>query len=118
MAVTVTVDEGPVYKLKRLDIAGAPIREEEVNALGGDSFKSGGTANLSEIGHGVTKVIDRLKEMGYLKATYHAGKQIDDEDKTADIRIEIEPGALYKMGRLDIDGLDFESEPVIRKMWP
>ena len=117
VAVTVTVDEGPVYKLKRLDIVGAPIREEEVNALGGDSFKSGGTANLTEIGHGVTKVIDRLKEMGYLKATYHAGKQIDDEDKTADIRIEIEPGALYKMGRLDIDGLDFESEPVIRKMW-
>jgi outer membrane translocation and assembly module TamA len=63
------------------------------------------------------KVIDRLKEMGYLKATYHAQKQIDEEAKTADFRIEIEPGALYKMGRLDIDGLDFESEPVIRKMW-
>ncbi|MGD0579235.1 MAG: POTRA domain-containing protein [Bryobacteraceae bacterium] len=117
VAVTVNVDEGPVYKLKRLDIAGAPIREEEVNSLGGDSFKSGGTANLSEIGRGVAKVIERLKELGYLRATYHAAKQMDDEAKTVDIRIEIEPGAQYKMGRLDIDGLDIESEPVIRKMW-
>ncbi len=117
VAVTVTVDEGPLYKLGRLDIVGAPMREEEVNALGGDSFKNGGTANLSEIGRGMQKVIDKAKELGYLKATYHATKQLDDEAKTADVRVEVEPGALYKMGRLDIDGLDFESEPVIRKMW-
>ena len=117
VAVTVTVDEGPLYKLNRLDIVGAPMREEEVNALGGDSFKSGGTANLSEIGRGMAKVIEKVKELGYLKATYHATKRIDEEAKTADIRVEVEPGALYKMGRLDIDGLDFESEPVIRKMW-
>src|ERR1035438_5024626 len=47
-----------------VQLTSPPIREEEVNALGGDSFKSGGTANLTEIGRGVTKVIDRLKEMG------------------------------------------------------
>jgi hypothetical protein len=29
----------------------------------------------------------------------------------------VEPGEEYKMGRLDIEGLDIESEPPIRKMW-
>ena len=117
VAVIVTVDEGPVYKLNRLDIVGAPMREEEVNSLGGDSFRAGVTANLSEIGRGMAKVIVRAKELGYLKATYHATKQLNEEEKTVDFRVEVEPGPQYKMGRLDIDGLDMEAEPVIRKMW-
>ena len=117
IAVIVTVEEGPVYKLRQLDIVGAPMREEEVNSLGGDSFRNGVTANFRELGRGMTKVIERAKELGYLKATYHFTKQLNDEDKTVDVRIEVEPGTQYKMGRLDIDGLDMEAEPVIRKLW-
>lgn len=117
IAVTVTVDEGPQYKLRRLDIVCQPLREEEVNSLGGDSFRNGVSADLSELGRGMAKVIDKVKEEGYLKATYHFTKQLDEEQKAVDIRVEVEPGPQYKMGRLEIDGLDMEAEPEIRKMW-
>lgn len=117
VVVTVTVDEGPVFKLGKLEIKGAPLPEEEVNQLGGDAFKNDVPVNLSVVGQAMVKILARLSEIGYLKATYHALKVIHDEEKTADLTVEVEPGAEYKMGRLDIAGLDIESEPAIRKMW-
>jgi outer membrane protein assembly factor BamA len=117
VVVTVTVDEGPVFKLNKLVITGAPLPEEEVNQLGGDAFKNDVPVNLSVVGQAMVKVLARLAEIGYLKANYHALKAIHDEDKTVDLTVEVEPGAEYKMGRLDIIGLDIESEPAIRKMW-
>lgn len=117
VVVTVTVDEGPIFKLKRLDIKGAPLPEEEINQLGGEAFKSDVPVNLSVMGQAMTKIMARLTEIGYLKPTYHALKVIHDEDNTADVTVEVEPGPEYKMGRLDIAGLDIESEPEIRKMW-
>ncbi len=113
VVVTVTVDEGPVFKLGKLEIKGAPLPEEEVNQLGGDAFKNDVPVNLSVVGLAMNKILARLSEIGYLKATYHALKVIHDEEKTADLTVEVEPGTEYKMGRLDIAGLDIESEPEI-----
>ncbi len=117
VVVTVTVDEGPVYKLGKLAIEGAPLPEEEINQLGGDAFKNDVPVNLSVVANAMTKILARLAEIGYLKANYHPLKTIHDDTKIADITIEVEPGPEYKMGRLDIAGLDIESEPVIRKLW-
>jgi outer membrane protein assembly factor BamA len=117
VVVTVTVDEGPIFKLSKLEIKGAPLPEEEINELGGAAFKNDVPVNLSVLGQAMVKVMARLAEIGYLKASYHALKTIHDEEKTADVTVEVEPGAEYKMGRLDIAGLDIESEPAIRKMW-
>lgn len=117
VVVTVTVDEGPVYKLGKLAIEGAPLPEEEINQLGGDAFKNDVPVNLSVVGSAMIKILARLAEIGYLKANYHAIKTIHDDTKTADLTVEVEPGPEYKMGRLDIAGLDIESEPAIRKMW-
>ena len=117
VVVTVQVDEGPVFKMKRLEIVGAPIPEEEVNSIGGDFFKTDVPANLSNVGIGIQKVLARLTQIGYLRATYKAGRQIDDATTTADITVEVEPGAEYKMGRLTIQGLDIETEPAVRKLW-
>lgn len=117
VVVTVTVDEGPVFKLKKLDIKGAPISDEEVTQLGGDAFKNDVPVNLGVMGQAMIKIMGRLSEIGYLKATFHALKAIHDEDKTADVTVIVEPGAEFKMGKLDIIGLDIESEPAIRKMW-
>jgi len=117
VVVNVTVDEGPVYKLRKLTIEGAPLPDEEVNQLGGDAFKNDVPVNLSVMGVAMNKILARLSEVGYLKASYHALKKIYDADKTADIAVTVEPGPQYKMAKLDIDGLDIESEPEIRKMW-
>ena len=117
VVVTVTVDEGPVYKLGKLTVTGAPLPEDEVNQLGGDAFKNDVPVNLSIVGSAMNRILTRLAEIGYLKANYHALKAIHDDTKTADLTVEVEPGPEYKMGRLDIAGLDIESEPVIRKMW-
>ncbi len=42
---------------------------------------------------------------------------MNDADHTVAIEFQIGPGPLYTLGKLDIIGLDIETEPEIRKMW-
>lgn len=113
--VTVTVEEGPVYKLGKVQVTGAPMSDEEVQNLG--VFKAGETISYSEIGKGMQRILDSIKETGYMRATYKAQRELDEEKKVANVFIAVDPGPRYRFGRLTIKGLDIESEPVIRKLW-
>ena len=44
-------------------------------------------------------------------------RDVNDTEHTVGIEFQIDSGPLYKLGKLDIVGLDIETEPVIRKMW-
>lgn len=115
VVVTVEVDEGPVYKLERIQVRGTPLSEDEIQELG--QFKTGETAAMSEIGKGILRVLDRLKEQGHMKASYKAMRRILEDRQAVELVVDVDPGPVYTMGRLEIRGLDLESEPVIRKMW-
>ncbi|QOY85298.1 POTRA domain-containing protein [Paludibaculum fermentans] len=115
VVVTVQVDEGPVYKLDKIEVRGAPISPEEVQNLA--QFKTGETVSYSVIGAGMQRILDEVKQTGYMRATYKADRALNDEKKTVDIFINVDPGPEYKFGRLMIKGLDIETEPVLRKLW-
>jgi outer membrane protein assembly factor BamA len=115
VVVTVEVDEGPVYKLERIQVRGTPLSEDEIQELG--QFPIGETAAMSEIGKGILRVLDRLKEQGHMKASYKAMRRILEDRQAVELVVDVDPGPVYTMGRLQIKGLDLESEPVIRKMW-
>ena len=42
---------------------------------------------------------------------------MNDKDHKVSIVINVIPGPLFTLGKLDIVGLDIESEPTVRKMW-
>lgn len=116
VAVTVAVDEGPSYSLGTVQFAGA-TRSEAAELQKIANIRAMDIANFDDVNAGLNRVYARLRNKGYLKATGRADRQIDDKDHKVDLLITVDPGPLYTMGKLEIEGLDIISEPVIRKMW-
>lgn len=115
VAVTVEVSESEPYVLERIEVRGTPLGEEEVMKEGG--FKTGETVNFSKIGLGLMNITNRLKNNGYLRAAYKASRRLNDEKKTVEVFVDYTPGPQYKMGRLELVGLDIISEPVVQKLF-
>jgi len=115
VVVTVEVDEGPVFKLEKIEVRGTPFSGDEIQEIG--QFRLGEPAGMSEIGKGVLRVLDRLKEKGHMKAGYKAARRLWEDRQAVELYVDVEPGPVYAMGRLQIKGLDLESEPAIRKLW-
>ncbi|MBI5283366.1 MAG: hypothetical protein HY858_16910 [Candidatus Solibacter usitatus] len=115
MVVTVQVEEGELYALDRVVVTGTGLSEQDL--LDEGQFKTGQTVNFSEIGKGLNRILDRLKEGGYMKAAYQAKRALNDEKKTVDVLVEVEAGPQYLFRTLVVKGLDLESEPALRKLW-
>jgi len=115
VVVTVEVDEGPVFKLEKIEVRGTPFSEDEIQEIG--QFRLGEPAGMSEIGKGILRVLDRLKEKGHMKAGYKAVRRLWEDRQAVELYVDVDPGPVYTMGRLQIKGLDLESEPAIRKLW-
>lgn len=115
VVVEVEVKDGETFKLASIVVNGAPISNEEALRIG--EFKLGDTINFSDIGVGLRKITDSLKEMGYLKADSRVTRRINDEARTVDVTVDFTAGIQYRFRTLELKGLDLITEPVIRKLW-
>ncbi len=115
VVVTVEVDEGPVFKLEKIHVRGTPFSDEEIQEIG--QFRIGETAGMSEIGKGILRILDHLKEKGHMKASCRASRRLWEDRQAVELFVDVDPGPVYAMGRLRIQGLDVTSEPAIRKLW-
>ncbi len=113
--VTVEVDEGPVFKLEKIEVRGTPLSDEEIQEIG--QFRTGETAGMSDIGKGILRIVDRLKEKGHMKPSWKATRRLWEDRHAVELFVDVDPGPVYSMGRLEIRGLDVISEPAIRKLW-
>jgi len=116
LKVTVTVDEGEVYSLGKVEISGGPPLDPGVLLRAGD-FKKGDIANFDRVGEGLERIRAALTHAGYLNAAVSTSRAIDDARKTVDVTVTVDVGQLYKMGRLEIQGLDLNAEAEMRKIW-
>jgi outer membrane protein assembly factor BamA len=114
-AVTVEVNEGEVYTLKDIEVRGTPLSESEIMELG--KFPLDKPANYSDIGLGMQQILQRMRNLGYLKAAYDGKRRLDDQAKTAELWLDVQSGPQFRMGKLEIKGLDIEGEPAVRKIW-
>src|ERR1700733_15902677 len=115
ISVTVQVTPGPVYKLDRASFVGADYSRSEWKDL--SKLKTNQTVNFDDVKAAQERIPANLRRAGHLVASSHIQRDINDTDHTIAIEFQIDPGPLYTLGRLDISGLDIESEPTIRKMW-
>jgi outer membrane protein insertion porin family len=116
VSVTVTVDEGPVYKLGEVRLAGVAASEmTELKDLA--KWKSGEVANFDEIKAGIERVQRRYRNTGYLHVASKVDRAVDDKEHTVDLVVTVQPGAQFTFGKLDVKGLDLIGEPAVRKMW-
>lgn len=114
--VHVTVDDGPRFRLGALSVhgqmAGSSARILRIASIPGGEFVNG-----DDIQQAVTRIHDTLRGEGYLDATVSTGHAIHDANKTADVWFDVNPGALYTFGHLEVLGLGLDGEAAIRKMW-
>jgi outer membrane protein insertion porin family len=117
VAVTVTIEEGPEFKLGRIRYApGIPGGDaRELDRIAG--LRTGEIANFDDVSKAQDRIVRKYRGMGYLHASVKQDRTLDDEARTVDLLLTVDPGPRFAYGKLTIDGLDIISEPAIRKMW-
>jgi len=116
VAVTISIDEGSVYKLGTVALTG--VSNAEVATLEKlDDWHKGETANFTKIEASLEKIRQRQRTQGYLRAQTNVVRDIRDEDHTVNLTVNVDRGAQFTLGKLDIQGLDLIGEPAVRKMW-
>jgi len=114
--VFVTIDEGVSYDLGKVEIAGATPVAPAALLKAGD-FKTGDIANMDKVAEGLEKIRAAVRHAGYLDTKVTSDRKLDDEKKTVDIVVHIDPGAQYTMGKLTLVGLDLDGEAEINRIW-
>lgn len=115
VVVRVQVEQGPVYNFNKIRVTGADTSSLELPKV--LKIKSGELADFDKVKEAQGVIEDNFHHQGYLSARTDVERTYHDDQKTVDVNIRIDTGPQYTMGKLDIIGLDIESEPVIRKLW-
>src|SRR5208283_1292790 len=80
-------------------------------------FKKGDIANFDRVNEGVEQIRVAMTHAGYLNAKAATSRTVDDAKKTVDLTVTVDAGPQYKMGRLEIQGLDLNAEAEMKKIW-
>ena len=115
VAVTVTVEQGPVFTIGKVKFSGVPNDADEMENVA--KIKTGELANFDDVKSGQRRLVDYFRHNGYMQAKTEALRTVNDTAKTVDLNIRIETGSQFTFRELHIVGLDIISEPEIRKMW-
>jgi len=111
IVVTVTVDEGQIYKLTAVK---APETPELVKIA---ALKTGEAFDFNKVAAAQQKIVTTWRRRGYMRATTSVDNQIDDKTHTVTLLLHVDSGPRYTFRALTINGLDLISEPAIRSMW-
>ncbi len=115
IAVTVQVEQGPVFNFGKVKFAGVANEVDELQNL--VKIKSGVLANFDDVRKAQGRLEDHFKHIGYLQVKTEVGRDVHDAEKTVDLTFRIETGPQFTFHELTIAGLDITSEPTIRKLW-
>lgn len=111
----ITVNEGPSYSLLGVHLSGTDRPTKKL--LEKFEIKPGDVADFDRIKEGQNRIESEFREQGYLNVKSKAERVIDDQKRTVDVTVVLQPGAQFTFGKLEIKGLDLLTEPLIRKAW-
>jgi outer membrane protein assembly factor BamA len=116
VAVTLYVDEGPIYVWDRAVWEGstALTPQELDNALG---MKGREIANGLKVDRGVLAVRKAYGRKGYLGLRVRGVPEFDDENRRVAYRFQVDEGQQYKMGELTVTGLSEAAVNNLRGRW-
>jgi outer membrane protein insertion porin family len=113
--VKVQIKDGPLFKFGTVRFLGKGLEEDEVRSA--ITFKPGQTFNAEQMDNFRLELMQRMKRRGLLDANITNEMQVDDSKKAVNVIYHVAAGEPYNFGRLDIQGLDMTSQPVIEKLW-
>jgi len=115
VVVTVKVEEGDSYNVGEVHVESSGIPAEELKKAG--DVQPGDLADFDKIQAGVARMEQRHRREGYMQVASKVDRKIDDQRKTVDLTIHIDPGPQYLFGKLTLEGLDLFAEAAVRKSW-
>jgi outer membrane protein insertion porin family len=115
VVVKVNIKEGPLFKFGSIRFRGNGMDQEEIRS--NIPFKPGQTFNGDQVENFRIDLIHRMKRRGLLDANITTETEADDTQRAVNIVYNVTPGAVYSFQKLDIRGLDINTEPAIAKLW-
>jgi outer membrane protein insertion porin family len=114
--VTFPVVPGQQYRLTGIAWRGnAVFSDGQLQQL--IHLKNGDPANAIELGNDLDEVHKLYGTKGYLFARADASPEMDDAQSTVHYQISVTEGDLYRMGELQIDGMDADGAKKIFEQW-
>ncbi|MGB0712945.1 MAG: outer membrane protein assembly factor BamA, partial [Gammaproteobacteria bacterium] len=112
--VTVNVDEGDVYTVKEIKLAGDLVLPEDrlfdlVKVIQGEPFSRRDVVGTTEA------IGDRLGDEGYAFANVNAIPDVDEEGKTVTLTFFVDPGKRVYVRRINMRGNTKTRDEVLRR---
>jgi outer membrane protein insertion porin family len=115
VVVKVEINDGPVFKVGAVRFHGSGMDEEEIRS--NIPFKPGQAFNGQQLDAFRLELVHRMKRRGLLDASVTTEVQPDDSKRVVNVTYNVSAGAVYNFQKLDIQGLDVATEPVVARLW-
>jgi len=113
VVLSIPVREGPVYRLGDIELKGVSAQEMQPLL----HAKRGEVVNTSALLDDMTNVRQAVSGQGFFAVQVTPGYRYHDELGTLDYVITVEPGPLYHMGTLTIEGVPEASRARLAEKW-
>lgn len=111
----VEIKDGPIFKLGAIHFHGSGMDQDEIRSS--IPFKPGQVFDAEKVDNFRLDLIHRMKRHGLLDANVAVETQPDDSKRLVNVTYNVVPGEAYNFAKLDIQGLDITTQPVIEKLW-
>lgn len=114
MFITIKVDEGIQYKVRKIDFSGDLLfsREELSDAV---QMKSDETFSLTKRNNDIQTLTEKYQDLGYAFANVIPKMDVKDDEKVVDLDYSFEKGNLAYFGEISIVGNAKTYDKVIRR---
>jgi len=114
--VAVPVDPGRQYKMSAIKISGSKAFSEDT-LRAAFHLQTGQVANAVELEKGLEAIRQLYGTRGYMGASIKAEATTDDAQSTVAYVIPVVEGDVYKMGEVEIRGLDSRTTARLQNNW-
>lgn len=112
--ITINIDEGPQYRLGKIDVKGDLLESKEY-FLSRVSVRPGEIFNRSKLSEDLQRLTDVYKDRGYAYVNATPATPVDEKTRTVDVTFEIQKGELVYFERINIHGNTKTRDKVIRR---
>lgn len=120
--VTLTINEGPRYKIRQMRVYERDAEGKEIEPIGGRRqlremvrAKSGDWFNRAELAADLSKIQTLYRDAGYANVEAPPATDLDPDSKEVDIIVAIRRNKPVKIGRIEIKGNTKTRDKVIRR---
>lgn len=120
--ITIPVDEGPRFRVGRIEVAEVDNEGNEVETLvpvdelrDGVGVAPGDWFSRTRIAEGLQDLTRRYRDEGYAYASLEPETEVDSERRIVDLNVQIERGPVVYIERINISGNTKTRDRVIRR---